>query len=140
TPSRWLFALMLFASVTPLACGPSVHSARAVTEAATMPIVSDYATAIAEARAARDRAAAIHPPAPVELESLLSSDEALAEMLKRWATARRDATQEAERAYTEALKVARGPSDEAEVHGEVAELWLGVQEDMESALLAAAPA
>ncbi len=101
--------------------------------------IGDFFDALAEARSARDRAYALSAPSPAELAVAGSNEDAVAVILRRWATARRDATVEAERAYERALRAARGPEEEAETRGELAELWLGVQEDVEIALLAAAP-
>ena len=114
---------------------PITHVAEPVTVAPS----SDYVAAIAHARDARVRARAEQVPSAGELEAA-NGEETIDAILERWAIARRDATQAAQRAYAEALRVAHTPEEEAEVHAELAEMWLGVQSDIESALLAATPA
>jgi hypothetical protein len=102
--------------------------------------VGDFFEALSEARSARDLAYALSAPSPYELGTAGSNEDAIATILRTWATARRDATALADLAYERALRAARGPEEEAETRGELAELWLAVQEDVEIALLAAAPA
>jgi hypothetical protein len=119
-----------------VACGRSTAPQLALTSAAPKP---DYPTAIAQARAARDRAFALHAPSPGALAAA-STEEAVTETLRQWAASRREATQDAHRAYAEALHAVPGPADEAEAYGEIAELWLRLEEDTRSALFAATPA
>jgi hypothetical protein len=98
---------------------------------------STFADAIGRARAARDRAASLRTPSEADFAS--ASDESIASALQAWASARRDATQDAHRAYADALRLAGDPAEEAAAYGEIAELWLHLEEDTRSALFAATP-
>jgi hypothetical protein len=119
-----------------VACGPTPIPAP---PAAAMPArLPGFEDALREARAYRDRAAAMSPPTSADL--LGASDEGEALVLREWAASRRDMTQAAQRAYEVALLATYDKSDMAGIHAEVAELWLNVLEDSKRVLLAAAPA
>ncbi len=109
-----------------------------VTSARAAP-APDFPNAIALARAARDRAIAVRPPSAADFAAA-ASDEAIAGILQSWAASRRDAAQDAHRAYAEALRAVQNASDEARTYGEIAEVWLRVEEDTRAALFAATPA
>ena len=133
--SRILASLTIVAAAPSLSSCAQTASPLSLTSATTPP---DYASAIARARAARDHAAALRTPSALDFAS--GSDEAISDTLRQWAVARREATQEAHRAYAEALLAAPDPAAEAEVYGEIAEVWIQTAEDTRSALFAATPA
>lgn len=132
-------ALLVFVIGTVAACAPRFEaSAPAVASTLTSAQAPlDYVSLLQRARAARDRALGMRAPMAADFASL--PDEATLALLQEWSSARRDASQDAHRAYSEALVAAAQPADQAVVYAELADLWLRLDEDARAALFAAAP-
>ncbi|HEY2513011.1 MAG TPA: hypothetical protein VGI39_19220 [Polyangiaceae bacterium] len=137
--SRALLAFLVFVIGTLAACVRTEPVAPATAGTLTSaPAPTDYASLLLRARSARDRALGMRAPMAADFESL--PEEATLAVLQKWSIARRDASQDAHRAYGEALVAAAQPADQAVVYAELADLWLRLDEDARTALFAAAPA
>jgi len=120
-------------------CAPANRAPRrAASPAAATP--ATYDGLLAQARSAADQARGVKPLSSAEFDALEGDETRVAELLVRWAEARRGWVFAADEAYGRAVRAARDPDEVIVASSEAADAWVDLMADATTTALASVPA